>query len=281
MPELPEVETIARDLAATLVDARVTRVWGSGLPLRLARPVDLAGIRRVAQARRIVNVRRKAKYLLIEFERSGSRTSPLRPGVLIHLGMSGRLLVEPAKQPRPAHTHIAFRFDDGRELRFRDPRRFGWVAAGAPIERRPELDGLGPDPLTELDVAGLAARLDGVRAPIKAFLLDQKRIAGLGNIYVCEALHRAGVHPATPAGRTQGRARALLAGIREALETGIQNRGTTLRDYVDPSGAGGHNASALRVYGREGRACSSCGSRIQRRVDAARSTFFCALCQRR
>jgi formamidopyrimidine-DNA glycosylase len=281
MPELPEVETIARDLTATIVDARVTRVWGSGLPLRMARPIDLGGIRRVAEARHIVSVRRRAKYLLIEFESPDQRDAPPRPGVLIHLGMSGRLLVEPASKPRPPHTHVAFRFDDGRELRFRDPRRFGWVAAGAPIDLRAELAGLGPDPLAELEVSDLAARLEGIRAPIKAFLLDQKRVAGLGNIYVCEALHRAGIHPATPAGRTRGRASALLIGIREALELGIQNRGTTLRDYVDSFGAGGNNASALRVYGREGQPCPTCGAQIRRRIDAARSTFFCARCQRR
>jgi formamidopyrimidine-DNA glycosylase len=281
VPELPEVETIARDLAARIVGAQVTKVWGSGLPLRLARAVDLAGLRRVARSRRIAGVTRRAKYLLVEFERARDSAGPLRPGVLIHLGMSGRLLVEPATTPRPPHTHVAFAFGDGRELRFRDPRRFGWIAAGAPVDGRPELATLGPDPLSELDVTGLSARLRGVRAPIKAFLLDQTRVAGLGNIYVCEALHRAGIHPATPAGRARGRAGPLLAAIRETLEIGIQNRGTTLRDYVDSFGTGGNNAGALLVYGREGRPCPSCGAAIRRRIDAARSTFFCARCQRR
>ena len=173
MPELPEVETITRDLATTIVGARVANIWGSGLGLHLARTVDLAGLRGVASMRSVVEVRRKAKYILIEFERARDRQGPLRPGVLIHLGMSGRLLVEPVSKPRPAHTHIAFTFTDGRELRFRDPRRFGWVASGAPVDARPELATLGPDPLSELDVVDLAARLAGVRAPIKAFLLDQ------------------------------------------------------------------------------------------------------------
>ncbi|MBC8134187.1 MAG: DNA-formamidopyrimidine glycosylase, partial [Deltaproteobacteria bacterium] len=170
MPELPEVETIARDLAGTVLGARVTDVWGSGLALRLARPVDLRAIRDVVRGRRIVGVRRQAKYLLIGFESAPGRRTPPRPGILIHLGMSGRLLVEPGSTPRPLHTHLALSFADGRELRYRDPRRFGFVAAGAPIDERPELVALGPDPLTELDVAGLVARLEGVRTSIKAFL---------------------------------------------------------------------------------------------------------------
>ena len=281
MPELPEVETIARDLAATIVGARVEKIWGSGLGLRLARAVDLAGIRRLALSRSIVAVRRRAKYLLIEFDQAADNDPPLRPGVLIHLGMSGRLLVEPAVKTRPPHTHVAFTFSDGRELRFRDPRRFGWIAPGAPVDARPELAALGPDPLTELDAPLLAKRLAGVRAPIKAFLLDQRRIGGLGNIYACEALHRAGIHPTTPAGRVRGRATSLLAGIRAALELGIQNRGTTLRDYVDSFGAGGNNAASLRVYGREGQPCPICAAPVRRRIDSARSTFFCTRCQRR
>lgn len=284
MPELPEVETIARDLVKAIVGARVTAVWGSGLPLRLARPVDLAAIRGVARGRRIQGVRRRAKYLLLDFEappqRRGS-AAPAGPGLLIHLGMSGQLLVEPTAQPRPRHTHVALSLDDARELRFRDPRRFGFVAAGVPVEGRPELARLGPDPLTELDAAGLAARLEGVRAPIKAFLLDQTRVAGLGNIYVCEALYGAGIHPCTPAGRTRGRAVALLQSIRAALELGIKNRGTTLRDYVDSAGVGGKNATSLRVYGRAGDPCARCGKAVMRRVDAGRSTFFCGTCQRR
>jgi formamidopyrimidine-DNA glycosylase len=260
----------------------VSEVWSSGMPLRLARAIDLRGIRAAARGRRIERVRRRGKYLLIDFEgaAAGRGTRPV-PGVLVHLGMSGRLLVEEAARARATHTHLVFSFDDGRELRYRDPRRFGWIAAGAPIDGCPELAELGPDPMAELTVDALAARLRGVRAPIKAFLLDQTRVAGLGNIYVCEALHRAAIHPATPAGRVHGRAAALLHGIREALELGIRNRGTTLRDYVDSFGEGGNNAAALLVYGRAGERCPRCAAPIRRRVDAARSTFFCAGCQRR
>jgi formamidopyrimidine-DNA glycosylase len=186
-----------------------------------------------------------------------------------------------ARLERPKHTHVVLALAGGRELRFVDPRRFGWVAAAAAIDELPELASLGPDPLAELEERAFAAALASSRAPIKAFLLDQQRVAGLGNIYVCEALFRAGVHPTTPAKRTARRAPALVAGIRAALELGIANRGTTLRDYVDADGEEGDNAASLLVYGREGQPCKTCGAAIKRRVDAGRSTFFCARCQRR
>jgi formamidopyrimidine-DNA glycosylase len=278
MPELPEVETIARDLRGSVVGATVAAVWGSGFALHLGRAVDLAGIRRVSAGRRILGVRRKGKFLLIDF---AARRAETGPGIVIHLGMSGRLRVEPDGTAHARHTHVVLALADGRELRFVDPRRFGWMAPGAPIDARPELAELGPDPLAELDEGELARRLAGVRAPIKAFLLDQKRVAGLGNIYVSEALHRAKIHPTTPAGRVLARAPALLAAIRATLELGIRNRGTTLRDYVDATGARGNNAASLRVYGREGEPCPTCASPIRRRVDAGRSTFFCVRCQGR
>jgi formamidopyrimidine-DNA glycosylase len=278
MPELPEVETVARTLRPLLVGARIRSVWWSGQPLRMLRPPDMAALLRVCAGGRVAAVRRRAKYLLADVEdRRGRR----RGGVLVHLGMTGRLQVADARQPRAKHTHVAWALEGGRELRFVDPRRFGWVAASEAVDALPELEALGPDPLAELDAAALAAALATSRAPVKAFLLDQSRVAGLGNIYVCEALFRAGVHPATPARRARGRAAALVAGIRAALEQGIANRGTTLRDYVDAAGEAGDNAAALLVYGREGEPCTACGAPVRRRVDSARSTFFCARCQRR
>jgi formamidopyrimidine-DNA glycosylase len=201
--------------------------------------------------------------------------------VAVHLGMTGRLRVQPASAARDKHTHVVFRLDQGDELRFVDPRRFGWVAAGTPLEALPALAALGPDPLTSLDAPALAAAMDGVRAPIKAFLLDQQRIAGIGNIYACEALFRAGVHPRAPAGRARRRAPELLAGIRAALEGGIARRGTTLRDYVDSEGLPGDNAQALLVYGREALPCPRCGAPIRRIIDSGRSTFYCPRCQKR
>jgi formamidopyrimidine-DNA glycosylase len=282
MPELPEVETIVRDLRARIVGERVGAVWTSGKPLRMARPIDVDGLRRLVLGRRVEGVRRVGKYVLIDVGRERAPGAPgPRPGVLVHLGMSGRLQIEAGGVPRAPHTHVVFSLDDGRELRFRDPRRFGWIAAGDPVDGCPELAGMGPDPLEGLTAPTLAAAMAGVRAPIKAFLLDQTRIAGLGNIYACETLFRARLHPGVATGRLARRASTLLVAIRDALLLGIANRGTTLRDYVDASGAGGRNAEALLVYGRAGQPCRVCAAPIRRRVDAGRSTFYCGGCQPR
>jgi formamidopyrimidine-DNA glycosylase len=291
MPELPEVETIARGLGPLVVGRRIEAVWGSGKPLHLRRAVDLRGLRALAVGRKIAAVRRAGKYLLValapEPQPSTDRASTAvsvaarDPGLVIHLGMTGRLRVLPASTPRAPHTHLALRLDDDRELRFADARRFGWVEPASSLATSPPLARLGPDPLAALDVPALAAALDGVRAPIKAFLLDQRRIAGLGNIYVSEALYLARIHPTTPAGRLRRRAPDLLGGIVAALEGGIARRGTTLRDYVDAGGLPGDNAAALLVYGRAGEPCGRCGGVIRRRTDAGRSTFYCPRCQKR
>jgi len=275
MPELPEVETIVRGLGPRLRGRRVESIWWSGKRLHLRRKVDVAGLRAVAVSRAISGVRRVGKFIMIDV--AGTPDT----GVLIHLGMTGRLRVEVATAPRPPHTHVVLRLAGGEELRFADARRFGWVEPARPFSASPALARLGPDPLTALDAPALADALTGVRASIKAFLMDQRRIAGLGNIYVAEALFRAGIHPGARAGRTRSRAPELLAGIRAALAGGIARRGTTLRDYVDADGRSGDNAAALLVYGRAGEPCSRCGSVVKRRVDGGRATFFCPGCQRR
>jgi formamidopyrimidine-DNA glycosylase len=272
MPELPEVETIVRSLRPRLEGARVASLWTSGLPLRMARPLDTAALTRVCKGTRFERVLRRGKYIVIETGGGGS--------VLVHLGMTGRLRLHAAGEAREKHTHVVWKLDRDRELRFVDPRRFGLVRAARKGEVMPELAELGPDPLAELEVEAFAEVLASSRAPIKAFLLDQKRVAGLGNIYVCEALFRAGIHPGTPARRARARAAALVAGIREALALGIANRGTTLRDYVDADGGAGDNLNALLVYGRQDAPCRTCGRAIKRRVDAQRSTFYCPTCQR-
>jgi formamidopyrimidine-DNA glycosylase len=274
MPELPEVETIVRDLRPALAGARLRGVWTSGLPLRLARPLDASALARVCGHGRLTGVRRRGKYILLDVDGGPA-------GALVHLGMTGRLRVQPQREPREKHTHVVWTLDGGRELRFVDARRFGCVIPADAVEALPEIAGLGPDPLEALELPQLEATLAASRAPVKAVLLDQRRIAGLGNIYVCEALFRAGVHPSTEARRARGRAAALLEAIRAALAQGIENRGTTLRDYVDGSGARGGNQHALAVYGREGQPCPACAAPIKRRVDAGRSTFYCARCQPR
>jgi formamidopyrimidine-DNA glycosylase len=286
MPELPEVETIARGLGPLVVGRRIEAVWGSGKPLHLRRAVDLRGLRALAVGRKIAGVRRAGKYLLVALApqpqppTARAPVAPADPGIVIHLGMTGRLRVLPASAPRPPHTHLALRLDDLQELRFIDARRFGWVEPAPSLAASPTLVRLGPDPLAALDVPALAAALDGVRASIKVFLLDQRRIAGLGNIYVSEALYLARIHPTTPAGRLRRRAPDLLGGIVAALEGGIARRGTTLRDYVDAGGLPGDNAAALLVYGRGGEPCGRCGGVIRRRTDAGRSTFYCPRCQK-
>ena len=217
MPELPEVETVVRTLRPRLLGAAISAVWTSNKGLRLARPIDRAALARLSVAARIAAVRRKGKYILIDLDRG-------QAGVLIHLGMSGRLRLQAGSEPRAPHTHVVWSLAGGDELRFVDPRRFGWVAASRDVDALPELAGLGPDALVELDVSRLRALLAASRAPLKSFLLDQKRIAGLGNIYVCEALFRARLHPGTPARRATGRAAALLRAIRATLRVALSNR---------------------------------------------------------
>lgn len=273
MPELPEVETIVRGLDPIVRGRRIESVWWSGHGLHLARPIDLRGLRAVAVGGAIAGVRRRGKYILVDLDRARDQ------GIVVHLGMTGRLRVQPEATERAPHTHVVFGLAGGDELRFIDARRFGWVAPGRPLARVEALAELGPDALTGFDVAGLAAAMDGVRAPIKAFLLDQSRIAGLGNIYVSEALFRARIHPTIPAHRARRRAPDLLEAVQAVLAGGIARRGTTLRDYVDADGQRGDNAAALQVYGRASEPCFRCGGPIRKRVDAGRATFFCARCQ--
>jgi len=280
MPELPEVETIVRGLDPLVRGRRIEAVWWSGQGLHLGRKVDLRGLRAVAVGRAIAGVRRRGKYILVDVD-ADRKGRDGGAGIIIHLGMTGRLRVQSKSSPRAPHTHVVLALAGGDELRFVDARRFGWVTPGRPIAKEAALAALGPDPLTELDAPALATALGAARTPIKAFLLDQRRIAGLGNIYVSEALFRVGVHPATPAKRLARRAEELLASVRATLESGIARRGTTLRDYVDIDGESGDNAAALLVYGREGEPCLQCATPIRRRVDSGRATFFCPRCQRR
>lgn len=273
MPELPEVETIRRDLEPRLVGARVGKIWTSGKPLRLARPLDVRALRRACEGRRIVALGRRAKYLLLTME-GGARA-------VIHLGMSGRLSL--ATGARLPHTHVVWRLEDRpEELRFVDPRRFGNVTALAPGGRLPELELLGEEPFT-MPVERLHELLRGTKRALKLALLDQSIIAGLGNIYVCEALFHAGIHPGLPGAKLSAARAALLKdAIVLVLDQALSNRGTTLRDYVDGGGQVGGNQLSLAVYGRDGEACRRCRKgRIRRVTTQARGTFFCPSCQTR
>jgi formamidopyrimidine-DNA glycosylase len=285
MPELPEVETVAETLRRHALGRRLEAAWCSRARLRMRESIDLRALRAHVVGRTVDRVRRRGKYLVCELSGNGA--------LLFHLGMSGHLHIVPAAEPRAPHTHLVFRLGPaprgrGRpveELRFVDPRRFGIcrALALADLDRAPELAKLGPEPLEPgFSVAVLAAALAGSRREVKTLLLDQTRVAGVGNIYAAEALFLAGIHPKTPAGRiARARVARLHLALRTVLADSIANGGTTLRDFTDPEGRPGLHRVYLRVYNRAGEACVDCGASIRLIVQAQRSTYYCPRCQRR
>lgn len=271
MPELPEVETTVRGLAPVLTGARLTRVVPLRADLRRPFPVDLG--QRLTGAR-VTGLSRRAKYGLIATDRDAT--------LVFHLGMSGRWRID-ADEPG-THDHLLLETDAGRRLLLHDPRRFGSVdlVDGDPDAAFAPFRALGPEPLSDaFHAAGLAAALSGRRGPIKLLLLDQRIVAGLGNIYVCEALNMARIHPESPGGAVSRAALVrLVAAIRTVLLAAIEAGGSTLRDFIAPDGELGYFARDWRVYGREGQSCP-CGGTVARIVQGGRSTFFCPRCQRR
>jgi formamidopyrimidine-DNA glycosylase len=275
MPELPEVETVRRGLALKISGRRIVRAELRRPDLRRPFPPALAA--RLDGAR-IGALGRRGKYILIELDADGL--------LLLHLGMSGRVTADRAALPDAPHDHVVLTLDDGTVIRFNDPRRFGtldYVKRGEE-DRHPLLAGLGPEPLEPgFDDAYLATKLAGRLTPIKAALLDQRVVAGLGNIYVCEALFRARLSPRRLAASIGlGRAARLVAAIRSVLSEAIAAGGSSLRDYVQADGALGYFQHHWAVYGREGGACPGCdcGAGVRRIVQSGRSTFFCAKRQR-
>jgi formamidopyrimidine-DNA glycosylase len=280
MPELPEVETIRRGLAEKLEGRRLRRVIQRRPDLRQAMPARL--VQRL-EGRRVVRLDRRAKYLLVRLD-DGTV-------LILHLGMSGRLLIGAATDAPPdRHDHLIFETDDGTVVRFNDARRFGLVdlADEADLAGHKLLQGLGPEPLgNDFNGPALAAALAGKATPIKAALLDQRVVAGLGNIYVAESLFWAGLSPKRLARAVQGeRAERLVQAIRRVLEEAIAAGGSTLRDYVQASGELGYFQHRFAVYDRARQACPGCDctlSRtggIRRIVQAGRSTFYCPRRQR-
>jgi formamidopyrimidine-DNA glycosylase len=283
MPELPEVETVRRGLAAAMVGRRITGVTVHRGDLRRPLPDDF--VARLT-GRRIVALRRRAKYLLVDLDDETV--------LLAHLGMSGRMLVaQDGAGAAPGHNtaggrheHVIFALGNGTTIRFADPRRFGLMVltTRAALDTHPLIAGLGPEPTGE-DFTGpvLAARLAGRRTPIKAALLDQRVVAGIGNIYACEALFAARLSPRRMAASVQGRRAARLAdAIRSVLAAAIDAGGSSLRDHVAPSGTLGYFQHAFAVYGREGAPCPDCrcAGGVRRMRQAGRSTFYCAMHQR-
>jgi len=282
VPELPEVEVLKRSLEPHLVGRRIRSI--EVREVRLREPVRPKLLARHCVGRRIVRLRRRAKYLLADLE--GGYT------LVIHLGMSGRLtLAAPATSAEPPelHEHVTFLLAPGgasrkpQRLRFRDPRRFGLVLSlkTATLDRDRHFAHLGVEPLSEAFSGGLLAhRAAGRRAPVKSFLMDARNVVGVGNIYVCEALFRAGIHPFRSAGRIARRRWDTLAGaIVEVLCRAIEQGGTTLNDFLDGEGNPGYFRTALDVYGREGEPCRRCRRPIRRKVLSHRSTFYCPGCQ--
>lgn len=247
----------------------------SGTSIMMRRPLDVEGLARRLRGRRLAVPRRRGKYLLLDTEPDGS--------LLVHLGMSGRLMLQDAADPLLPHTHLVLELGDGRELRLVDPRRFGFASWLDPDDEAtdPSLSRLGVEPL-ETDLARVLPRLvEGRRAPIKAVLLDQRRIAGVGNIYADEALWRARIRPSRPAHRIAGRRLADLGdAVREVLTDAVAQGGTTIRDFASPEGNFGYFAVALNVYGRVDRPCPACGAPLRRSTVAQRSTVWCPACQR-
>ncbi len=269
MPELPEVETTVRGLAAVLDGETLSQVAVMRPDLRRPFPVDL---RQRLTGARVTRLSRRAKYGLIHFDRGVT--------MVFHLGMSGSWRID---REEAKHDHLILETITGRRAALNDPRRFGSVDLfeSNQLHTAPMLASLGPEPLgSDFSARHLHAALKGRAASIKSLLLDQRIVAGLGNIYVCEALHMAGIAPRSAGGGVSiARLERLVEAIKQVLASAIEAGGSTLRDFAAPDGELGYFYKQWRVYGREGEACS-CGQTLRRQVDGGRSTFFCSRCQR-
>ncbi|MGQ0675873.1 MAG: bifunctional DNA-formamidopyrimidine glycosylase/DNA-(apurinic or apyrimidinic site) lyase [Rhodospirillales bacterium] len=288
MPELPEVETVRRGLAPRLVGHVLARVEQRRPDLRFPLPRDFA---QRLTGRRVAAIGRRAKYLLVELDDGNV--------LMVHLGMSGRMVLEAprsgertvgafyrARDLNDAHDHVVLTTDEGWAVRFNDPRRFGMMdlVPAEKLDAHKLIRGLGPEPLDpKFDAAELERRLAGKKTPIKAALLDQRVVVGIGNIYACEALNRAGISPKRLAGTVKGeRAARLVAAIKAVLNDAIAAGGSSLRDYRQATGELGYFQHRFRVYDRAGKPCPrrGCAGAIKRVVQGARSTFYCPSCQR-
>lgn len=285
MPELPEVETVRRGLAPVLEGRRLKRAEARRADLRFALPERFA--ERLTGAK-VLTLDRRAKYLV----------APLDTGetLVAHLGMSGRFTIHArsktvrpgefyyADAPDPAHTHVVLETDRGDRVEYNDPRRFGYMTliANDAVEAHPYFACLGPEPLGNAFHADhLAGAFEGRKQNVKSTLLDQRVVAGLGNIYVCEALFRSNISPMRAAGRiAAARLDLLTTTVRDVLTEAIEAGGSTLRDYATVDGALGYFQHRFKVYGREGEPCPACATPIRRIVQGGRSTFYCRKCQR-
>ena len=287
MPELPEVETVRRGLEPAMTGRRIRALTLNRADLRFPFPERCA--ERVSGAR-VERIDRRSKYLLLRLDTGET--------LLVHLGMTGRFSIEAdhsverpgefvhAAPANPKHDHCVFEIEDGITVRYNDPRRFGFMDLFETVgeDKVSFLAGLGPEPIgNAFNGPFLAETLAGRKSPIKTALLDQRIVAGLGNIYVCEALHRSRISPRRQAGTIKGdRAERLAGSVRDVIAEAIAAGGSTLRDFASADGALGYFQHTFRAYGREGEACATdgCGGHISRIVQSGRSTFYCGQCQR-
>lgn len=283
MPELPEVETVARGLQGSVAGRRILSVT-----LRKTDFMDdPAAIERELPGRQIARVERFGKFMLLQLvSKSGAGEIIAEGGaaaseaLLVHLGMTGNLAPHFAEQPLDKHSHVIFTLDDGRELRYTDPRRFGRMAYLAGETLATELLRFGAEPLLVM-APEFARRIRGSRARIKALLLDQRVLRGVGNIYADESLWSAGIHPAKSGARlTAQEAETLRKALQKILRKAIQMRGSSISDFVDTQGVAGEYQQHHKAYGREGQKCFRCGAKIRRIIVAGRSSYFCPVCQR-
>lgn len=275
MPELPEVETVARGLAKVLLGKTIAQAQIRRPDLRKPFPKDLA---KRLQGRKIADIGRRAKYVLIRLANQET--------LIVHLGMSGRILLGKGEPPKGKHAHFALVTTDGAYACLEDPRRFGLVdiASKGEIDAHPLLAGLGLEPFDpELDAKRFHNLLSRRSGPVKTALLDQKLVVGIGNIYASEALFRAGLSPLRKAcAVTAKEAEKLLGAIRQVLEEAIESGGSSLRDHIRPDGELGYFQHHFNVYDKEGQPCPRClaKSRVTRVILAGRSSFYCQRCQR-
>src|SRR5215469_4423495 len=283
MPELPEVETVARGLQKSVAGRRILSVT-----LRKTDFIDdPAALERELPGRRIARVERFGKFMLLQLTGQQGLSEPretaaatVSEALLVHLGMTGNLSPHFADQPLAKHTHVTLLLDDGRELRYIDPRRFGRMAYLSGEALDTELTRFGADPLLVTEEE-FAKRISGSRARIKALLLDQSVLRGVGNIYADESLWRARVHPATPGERLAlQQAEKLRKALKEILLRAIAKNGSSISDFVDTNGRSGSYQNYHRAYGQEGKPCHRCGTAIRRIIVAGRSSHFCPSCQR-
>jgi formamidopyrimidine-DNA glycosylase len=270
MPELPEVETLRRALLPLVVNKTCTSLKFYRKDIRF--PIPQTTLRKQFENQVVSQVQRIGKYLLLKVPEGA---------MLLHLGMSGRVTLKTSMSPREKHTHAIFQFGSDTFLHFVDPRRFGCILWVQQNGEHPLLDKLGPDPFSpEANAEALKSLAKYCRSPIKTFIMDSRRITGIGNIYACESLYLAGINPKRKAGKvTLAEWDRLLSCVRSTLENSIAAGGTTLRDFFDPNGTAGYYAVKLSVYGKEGNPCPKCKTSISRLVHSGRSTFFCKTCQ--